>query len=871
MKLMKRSFFLLIFLISSVSFAQETTQVVQDYLNDNRERLSLTTNDIKDWVITSENVSVRSGLTHVYIQQRHREIPIYNAVANLSIKNGQVVHSGISFIQDAQSKVNALNPAVNPTSAIQKMGTIFELGSPSSISLIQTTGDNSFVYSKSGISAERIPVELVYQPTEDNKLILAWRLSVLEINGIHWWDARIDASTGVLLDSNDWNISCQFDVTNKSHDHSRHQAKAMGLLREDRSMMFTGENYNVFSLPLESPNHGNRSTVTDAFTTNGSPFGWHDNDGADGADFTITRGNNVYAQLDDDANNNTFGFSPDGGSTLTFDFPYDQTTRPTEYISASVTNLFYLNNVFHDIIFNYGFDEASGNFQDTNYSGLGDEDDFIIADAQDASGTNNANFATPRDGFRPRMQMFLWDRVDDLLTINNGSVAGSYPGNDSNFDNGFNPPSRTGVPLIDNPVTADLIIVNDGSANPTEACETIQNDLTGKIAVIRRGGCAFVDKILRAQNQGALAAIIVNNADGQITMIGSTLSINIPAISITQADGEAIIAAIENGETLNATMEDPGLSNDSSFDNGIIAHEYGHGVSNRLIGGGDNVGCMQNSEQLGEGWSDFFGYIITMRPGDAGDNARGIGTFAANQPIDGRGIREFPYSTDTAVNPFTLEDVQDQTVNGNVSVHGVGSIWATMLWDLTWALIDEYGWDPDIYNGNGGNNKVLELVIEGLKLTPCSSGFIGARDAILAADEAINGGANACLIWGVFANRGLGFSAEGGSTNSIADQTAAYDLPPTSVLNCALSVTDFNSRNFSIYPNPSDGNISIKVLNDIENAEVSIYDLSGRQVFYDKIDIFGTESINASKLAAGMYVMKISNGTSSYSQKIVIR
>lgn len=873
MKLTKQILALSLVLISAITYAQETTQIIQKFLDNNKERFSLTEEDVQDWIITDQNYSERSKLTHVYIQQRHNGIPIYNAVANISIKEGSVIHSGVSFITNARSKVNSLNPGLNPTSVIQKMGSIFELGVANSISLLETKGDNNFVYSKSGISAEEIPVELVYQPTEEDKLILSWRLSALEINGVHWWDARIDANTGVLVDSNDWNITCQFDHVGVKHDHQRHVNKTTALrFGEQRSMLSTGENYNVFALPLESPIHGVRSTVTDAFTSNGSPFGWHDNDGVEGAEFTITRGNNVYAQLDDDANNGTFGFSPDGGSSLTFDFPYDDTTSPDNYISASVTNLFYLNNAFHDIMYNYGFDEASGNFQDVNYSGEGDDGDYVIADAQDASGTNNANFATPRDGFRPRMQMFLWNRSYDILFVNNSSVIGSYSGNDSNFDDGLDPPSRTGVPLLGNPVTADLIVVDDGSANPTEACEPIQNDLTGKIAVIRRGNCSFVSKVLKAQDQGAVAAIIVNNIGGQITMAGETIRVTIPAISITQVDGEAIISALENGETVNATMEDAGLFHDSSFDNGIIAHEYGHGVSNRLIGGASTTGCMSNAEQLGEGWSDFFGYIITMRPGDAGDVSRGIGTFAADQAADGRGIRQFPYSTNMTDNPFTLDDVQNQVLgNGNPSVHGVGSIWATMLWDLTWAFIDEYGWDPDIYNGTGGNNKVLELVIEGLKLTPCSSGFIGARDAILQADVAINGGTNACLIWSVFANRGLGYSAEGGSTFQINDQVEAFDLPPTSELNCALSVTDLDQRNLNIYPNPSDGNLVISVVNDIEDAEVSIYDLNGRKVYSDKISIYGSESINASKLSTGMYILKISNGVSSYSQKIIIK
>ncbi|MEZ5543856.1 MAG: M36 family metallopeptidase [Lysobacteraceae bacterium] len=57
-------------------------------------------------------------------------------------------------------------------------------------------------------------------------------------------------------------------------------------------------------------------------------------------------------------------------------------------------------------MFALGFDEGSGNFQQTNFGGTGLGGDRVLADAQDSSGTNNANFATPPDGTSGRMQMF---------------------------------------------------------------------------------------------------------------------------------------------------------------------------------------------------------------------------------------------------------------------------------------------------------------------------------------------------------------------------------------------------------------------------------------------------------------------------------
>src|SRR5690606_27074315 len=93
--------------------------------------------------------------------------------------------------------------------------------------------------------------------------------------------------------------------------------------------------------------------------------------------------------------------------------------------------------------------------------------------------------------------------------------------------------------------------------------------------------------------------------------------VNIPSIMISQEDGESIIDALADGDTISGTLVNNGpFAFCSSLDSGIIAHEYGHGISNRLTGGGFNVGCLQNDEQMGEGWSDYFGLILTMKPGD---------------------------------------------------------------------------------------------------------------------------------------------------------------------------------------------------------------------------------------------------------------
>ncbi|MFY9243418.1 MAG: T9SS-dependent M36 family metallopeptidase [Polaribacter sp.] len=873
--------------LSLISFGQNYKSVIKTHLTNNLEKFNLLQSDIDEWKITNQVYSDKTKITHVYIQQLYKGIPVFNAVSNISIResDNEVIFSGNSFIKNLALKVNKLTPTLKPEIAITQAASALHLGTPNGIQLLEEKEYGNYLFSKSGVSQEKIPVELVFQPLEDGTVKLSWLLNIHQLDGIHWWNVRIDANSGVLLQKNDWGVSCNFDIETGNHSHDykvkeENKQSPLILIKKNKSL-FEVETYNVFALPVESPNHGSRTLLSAPHNTNASPFGWHDVDGIIGAEYTTTRGNNVYAQLDDDGFNDTFGDSPDGGSGLVFDFRLNLDNAPLSYKNAAITNLFYMSNAMHDIWYQYGFDEPSGNFQAKNYktfegSELGQEDE-VIADAQDSGGKNNANFATPPNGFKPRMQMFLWDNTS--LIINSGSLAGKYSAIDANFtEDGTGDTDSTGAPVATNPVTADLVLMNDGDrTNPTEGCSTSGlslPSLAGKIVVIRRGNCSFVSKVQLAQDNNAVGVIIVNNDAGTVRMGGATTTISIPSVSVTQELGEQIIAALQNSEVMNVKFS--GVDLDGSFENGIIAHEYGHGISNRLIGGASNSNCMNNDEQLGEGWSDYFAVAITMKSEHTETTSRGIGTYITGEPVNGRGIRRYPYTTDMAVNPFTFNNVKDQELGDlSVSVHGVGSIWATMLWDLNWKMIGIYGFDPDMYNGTGGNNKTMALVIEGLKLTPCSSGFVGARDAILAADQTLYGGVNQCAIWEVFARRGLGYSASSGDPSSFRDQVEAFDMPPEEILSAAACNSTLNLNNeslkaFKVYPNPTNSYINISLVNEIKNATIAIYDINGRQVYFKKSDLKGTEIINTEILSNGIYILKINNTEVNYSEKLII-
>ncbi|PKA83162.1 putative secreted protein (Por secretion system target) [Ulvibacter sp. MAR_2010_11] len=861
---MKKILYLFAFLAVSIAGAQDFTGVISSYLNSNRAQLGLQPQDFEDITINSQSFSKSMQAHTVYVSQNYQGIEIFNSVASFAVKNNQVVYASRGFIPSISTKVNTINPGISALDAISKATTALGLSSPSNLELLESS-NNSYVFSNGTISLENIPVKLVYHYTETDQLILAWDLSIYLLNATHYYSVRIDALTGALLDTNDWVSSCDFGDVVHSHETS---SKSILFGEEAAGEVATagGAQYRVFAMPLRNPDNGPDTLENSPDDAIASPFGWHDTDGAAGAEFTITRGNNVWAQEDQNNNNGT-GYSPDGGVPLVFDFPFGLPQPPQAFLDGSITNLFYWNNIIHDVMYQYGFDELSGNFQENNYGNGGLGSDSVNADAQDGGGTNNANFATPPDGQNPRMQMYIWTgstgAVPGLLTINNGPLAGSYEGHPAGF----------GGPFLPAPLTEDLVVIEDDDAgvstDPNDGCDNITNGgaLNGKIVVIRRGECEFGFKSLAAQNAGAVAVIIVNNVAGATILMGGGAvgaSVTIPVFMINNIDGEAIIAELlalntVNG-TINGALVPPNI--DGDLDNEIVVHEYGHGISNRLTGGPGAAGCLQNAEQMGEGWSDYIGLVMTMQPGDQEGDIRGMASYASGNP---NGIREAPYSTDFGVNDYTYADV-----NGNVSVpHGVGFVWATMLWEMTWDLIDVYGWDSDIYNGTGGNNIALQLVTDGMKLQPCSPGFVDGRDAILQADIINNAGANQCLIWDAFARRGLGLSASQGSSNSTSDGVEAYDVPTSP--GCLLGVTDNSlDNNFVIYPNPSNGNLNIKSVIDAGDVTISIFDLNGRKVYSQNTALNGTVSINVTNLSTGMYIVQIDGVNYVHNAKIVI-
>lgn len=204
---------------------------------------------------------------------------------------------------------------------------------------------------------------------------------------------------------------------------------------------------------------------------------------------------------------------------------------------------------------------------------------------------------------------------------------------------------------------------------------------------------------------------------------------------------------------------------DCAFSADVILHEFTHGLSNRLTGGPANSNCLQSGESggMGEGWSDIMATATRIKKTDTRTTDYVMGEWIYNNP---KGIRQYPYSTNQQTNPWKYSNVAS-----NAEVHDTGEIWATILYEVLWNLIDKYGineTDTPRLDSKGvpddGRYLTMKLIMEGMALQPCNPDFLAARDAIIDADQTLTQGQNKCELWTGFAKRGLGSDAKKTST-----------------------------------------------------------------------------------------------------------
>lgn len=750
--------------------------IALDYLRQQTAALGLRSADIQDLIVQSRYQSAHNGVTHINLRQRLNGIEVFNGDIAVNIAaDGSIINLINRFEGNLVQRINRSRPVIGSPEALARAGFDLNLAPRSAISnpssIINSTvqsvrgNDQNVSYLAPSLSADPIPMQLIYQPLEDRTIRLAWNMVLRLPDGSNWLDLRVDAENGALLSQVEWMSHSNPAGRQETSSHTG------TIARTGVSQSSVSASYAVYPLEVKDPDHGSRVVVTDPHDPVASPYGWHDTNGVAGPEYTITRGNNAFAYADRFAPD---GYNPgagdtvfDGGSSLTFTPPLDLSQAPNSYTDASIVQLFYTSNRIHDVLYRFGFDEASGNFQTTNYSGLGLGNDAVNTEAQDYYTFANANFSTPPDGQTPRMQVALGNVRTTFQTIS--PTTGDYTTTGANF----NPTTWN--------VTGELVAAYHLSA-PDCSTLTPDSSLVGKIALVARDGCTFVETAKQVRNAGGIGLVITQRPDIEVpTGLGGSAAPNeiVPSQMISYTDGTALHNSLAS-TTVSVTLQ--GRRVDSAFDTGVVIHEYGHGLSNRLTGGPANSNClnMVQSSGMGEGWSDFLGLVLQAKASDTSTTQHEVGTWLMGSAPNGVGIRDYPYTTDMAINPQTFNAVKSTMAQE----HSIGQIWAAMLWEVYWQLQATHSFDSDLINGSGGNRLALQLVIDAMKLQGCNPSFIEARDSILLADKVNNAGANECAIWNGFAKRGLGYKAQANDANSFTDLSEDFSLPPS----CSLKI-----------------------------------------------------------------------------------
>jgi extracellular elastinolytic metalloproteinase len=692
---------------------------------------------ISDVVPTRHN-----GLTHVYLQQTIDGIPVDGAVTTVNVlPDGEILNIADTFVAGARARTSAAEPALSPQVAISLAASYLNvrLSRPPMPLGGEGGPQRHALFDGGALSAAPVPAALLYVRVGD-ELRLAWNLIVdrFDAETFHA-EMRIDALTGDLIDIASY-------VAHVAGD--RHAARPRAARRPTTAPATAWCRCRSRARRIRAPPSPRSSTRM--IPSLAARLARHPRDRHPRVrvrrDARQQRGGARRPACQQLAPSNFRAPAQVVGSTWCSTRPSIRgpahrmaaTSRPWATCRRRWSTCSTGTTSCTTCSGSYGFDEPAGNFQVNNYGRGGSGNDAVNADALDGAdltppNVNNANFSTPADGGAPRMQMFRWNAPIVAPVVIDAPISVSYEARAGTF----------GQVLVA-PLPGTFALVDAGGANGIEGCTALVNaaQVAGKIAVVRRGNCEFGTKALIAQQAGATAVVIYNNIGGTALLSpppgAQGGSVTIPVRFIGQNDGNALATLIGAG-TVTGSLTPPAPSDvdrDSDFDAGIIAHEYAHGLSNRLTGGPSQAACLSNEEQGGEGWSDYVGLMVTMNGNDCAA-PRGMGTYSAFQPVTGPGIRRFPYATDRAANPFTFRDVADtlQSVP-----HGVGSVWATMLWEMTCGLIDEHGFDSNLVTGTGGNNIAMQLVVDGMKLQPCRPSFVQARDAILAADVANNAG-----------------------------------------------------------------------------------------------------------------------------------
>jgi hypothetical protein len=269
---------------------------------------------------------------------------------------------------------------------------------------------------------------------------------------------------------------------------------------------------------------------------------------------------------------------------------------------------------------------------------------------------------------------------------------------------------------------------------------------------------------------------------------------------ITFADGVPSVTNMYFWQPIAGAFYAPCV--DGDYDMGVIGHEYGHMIENRMIGKG-NVRSGHHAGAMGESHGDLFGMEYVNSNGfaptsdenryavgvyDTGNKQRAIRNYGMNFPTSG-GIPE--PGKQLMIDALNFSDM-GYDVTGP-QVHADGEIWSKTNFAIRQLLIDKY---DDDYPADDqelqtecaegfmpahrcpGNRRWIQLVFDAMLLMPTNPSMLQARDAALMADMMRFGGANQKELWLGYARQGMGVNAASSNTTANTDIDPTPDFEP---------------------------------------------------------------------------------------------
>jgi len=400
--------------------SDKRSEILRRFVSENASLIGVGPDQAAGLIVTADYVNPDGNLGFAHLEQRINGVPVFRGEIKAGFTRSREIVRVINNLAPGLDPSTLSDDFRDPADAVRAAALNIALD-PAKLDLERRS--DSGLRSTFGSGDWATTADKMYFPTEPGVARAAWRVLIWQpVNAFY---VIVDAETGTVL----WRKNITEDQT---------QPASFNVYANPNAMINVADNPFPLTPGPTTPNGTQGAALARTLITrvgNEAPYSFNNNgwitDGGNETD-----GNANEAGLDRDTTNgvDTVNGRAAGNPSRTFNFPVsplnpntnsgDSPTPAGEVVTpcasivqphgmndpqrAAVTQLFYINNWYHDELYRLGFTEQAFNFQQDNFGRGGNGLDRVSAEAQDCSGTNNANFSTPADGTRGRMQMYLW-------------------------------------------------------------------------------------------------------------------------------------------------------------------------------------------------------------------------------------------------------------------------------------------------------------------------------------------------------------------------------------------------------------------------------------------------------------------------------